>query len=247
MIRLERIFTPLCLAPSKVAGLTAEYLANGVSVWNFDELKGALLRTSFGKCAYCECRLSEESKYIEVEHFFCKSLYANKVIEWDNLLPSCKRCNGSKSGHDVGAEPIVNPYIDDPADHLAFRLYQLRPASEKGRTTLDVLDLNDSERVVKIRFEIGEAIQASLSQGVEKFERYIEQQNTRRRNVLLSHLRGLLNECQPSSDYSATSATVLHSDQRYPELRSKLIRLNLWNEQLEQLHSASIRLVLRCV
>jgi hypothetical protein len=112
---------------------------------------------------------------------------------------------------------------------------------------LEVLDLNDSERVVKIRFEIGEAIQASLSQAVEKLERYSDQQTTRRRNVLLSHIRGLLHECQPSSAYSATSATVLHSDERYPDLRSELIRLELWNEQLEELHSASARLVLRCV
>lgn len=247
MIRLERIFTPLCLAPSRVADLTAQYLANGAPVWNFDELKGALLRTSYGKCAYCECRLSEESKYVEVEHFFCKGLYARQVVEWENLLPSCKRCNGAKSGHDVGVEPIVNPYIDDPADHLTFRLYQLRPASDKGRATLEVLDLNDSERVVKVRFEIGEAIQTSLSQAVEKLERYMEQQTTRRRNALLSHLRGLLDECQPSSDYSATSATVLHTDERYPELRSELMRLGLWDEQLKKLHSASALLVLRCV
>jgi hypothetical protein len=51
--------------------MTAQYLATGTSVWNFDELKEALLWTSYGKCAYCECRLSEESKYVEVEHFFC--------------------------------------------------------------------------------------------------------------------------------------------------------------------------------
>jgi uncharacterized protein (TIGR02646 family) len=247
MIRLERAFSPLCLAPSRVADLTAQYLATGTSVWNFDELKEALLRTSFGKCAYCECRLSEESKYVEVEHFFCKGLYAHRVVEWENLVPSCKRCNAAKSAHDVATEPIVNPYIEQPADHLTFRLYQLRPASEKGRATLEVLDLNDFERVVKVRFEIGEAVQASLSQAAEKLERYTEQQTTRRRNVLLSHLRGLLQECQPSSDYSATSATVLHSDERYAELRSSLIRLELWSEELEELHFSSGRLVLRCV
>jgi uncharacterized protein (TIGR02646 family) len=247
MIRLERIFSPICLSPNRAAELTAEYLSTRASVWNFDELKKALLATSHGKCAYCECRLSEESKYVEVEHYFCKNLYAQKVAEWENLLPSCKRCNGAKSGHDVVSEPIINPYIDEPKDHLTFRLYQLRPASDKGRATLEVLDLNDSDRLVKVRFELGQAIQLSLSQVVEKLERYCENRTIRRRNALLSHLRGLLLECHPSSDYSATCATVLHGDDRYTEVRSSLIGLELWPDELEQLHAASGRIVLRCV
>jgi hypothetical protein len=129
---------------------------------------------------------------------------------------------------------------------LTFRLYQLRPASDKGRATLADLYFNDSGRLVKVRFESGEAIQVSLSQVVEKLEGYCENRTIRRRNVLLSHLRGLLLECYPSSDYSATCTTALHGGERYIEMKSSPIGLELWSEELAQLHAASGRIVLRC-
>ena len=37
---------------------------------------------------------------MEVEHFEDKKNNPNKVIEWENFLPSCKRCNGSKFTQD---------------------------------------------------------------------------------------------------------------------------------------------------
>lgn len=48
------------------------------SVWNNEHIKSALLLSSHGKCAYCECSLTSESNYMEVEHFEDKKKQSRK-------------------------------------------------------------------------------------------------------------------------------------------------------------------------
>ena len=76
---------------------TQEFLSSGKTknVWKIKWLKDAVYQMAFGKCCYSEIRLVEESKYMEVEHYAPKSIYPDKVMEWGNLLPSCKKCNGT--------------------------------------------------------------------------------------------------------------------------------------------------------
>ena len=69
MIKLQRIEKPAFLTEEKVRALTEEFNTSKKSVWNNDHIKSALLLSSHGKCAYCECSLTSESNYMEVEHF----------------------------------------------------------------------------------------------------------------------------------------------------------------------------------
>jgi len=244
MIKLERTFTPLCLSPSEVIRLTGIFRANVDAVWNIGALKAALLETSFNKCAYCECNLKQESKYMEVDHFRDKDRYPDDVVKWSNLIPSCKRCNGAKHSHDVVAEPIIDPYQIDPRDHIAFKLYRFRSKSLLGQVTLDVLDLNDFERAVNVRFQIGEEIQSFVLEATVKLERYRASASARNRNSLRSHMRGLLQECVRPASYAATSATVLHNEGEYLQLRQNMRGLQLWDDDLEALHLASASIAL---
>jgi len=239
MIKLERNFHPLCLRPAEAKRLTDEFKATKASVWNFEALKNALLATSHGKCAYCECDLTKESNYMEVEHFRDKDSYADDVVNWSNLLPSCKRCNGSKGTHDVLAEPIVNPYDVDPKDHFQFRLYRLRSKTPVGEESLGVLDLNNSSRAVVIRFEIGEKIHESLERAYEILNAYQKKVATRTKNRLVGTVGKILLECQPSSEYAATAASVLHSDAVYAKLADEMKKLSLWDPELADLHARS--------
>jgi uncharacterized protein (TIGR02646 family) len=245
MIRLNRPPSPSCLAPNEAQRLTEEYKQTGKSVWNFEDLKQALLATSYQKCAYCECRLSIEGKYVEVEHFLDKVRHPDHVVSWQNLLPSCKRCNGEKGGHDTVADPIMNPYRDNPQEHLSLNLYRLRGTTRVGETTREVLNLNDPDRMVKARFEIGEKLQESLLTTLDGLRKYRDDRTTRNRNRLVTQVRQLLLECAPSSAYAATCATVLHNSQDYLEINRKLAALNLWSAELEELHLQSLGLVLR--
>lgn len=240
MIKLVRSFTPLKLTPAFVQLKTNLYKSTKEIVWNIDWLKDSLMQLSHGKCAYCECSLTKESNYMEVEHFEDKKHNPDKVMDWDNLLPSCKHCNGHKSTHNVVVEPIVNPFIDDPKNHLYFQHYRYKSKDDKGKNTISVLELNDGERrLVDTRFEIGNALQESLQEQIEKMEAYIEKPSISKRNKLVGALYGILRQCQPDSEYAALCATVLHSCDEYQKLKLGMQSNELWNQSLDVLDQVS--------
>lgn len=244
MIKLERIYTPIFLSPTEEARLANEFKTTGDAVWKDKRITSALLDLSNSKCAYCECDLSTESKYMEVEHFAYKEKYPEKVAQWDNLLPSCKRCNTTKGQHDVVADPIVNPFEDFPCVHLEFFLYQIRPKTKVGEATETALNLNHHERLVLLRFKVGEQVQSFANEAIGRLESFKEESTSLRRNKLLARVEGLLFECQPSKPYSATAATVLHSYKPYMKLRVDLQALGIWNDELESFHKASLAICL---
>jgi uncharacterized protein (TIGR02646 family) len=178
MISLQRAEKPAFLTVEKIQELTDEFKKTGKSVWNIDHIKTPLLSSSHGKCAYCECPLTTESNYMEVEHFEDKKNNPDKVVLWENLLPSCKKCNGSKSTHNVLVEPIVDPYTDNPKEHLALRLYRMRGKTDIGARTIDVTSLNNSSRLVFSRFQIGEKVSELVEMSQDRFRIYMEKKNT---------------------------------------------------------------------
>lgn len=240
MIKLTRLYTPIKLTSNFVKNKTDEYKRTGKSVWNIDWLKESLMGLSHGKCAYCECDLTKGSNYMEVEHFEDKYHNADKVMEWDNLLPSCKHCNVHKSGHDVIAEPIVNPFVDNPQDHLYLQNYRYKSKDEKGKTTIEVLQLNNGERkMVDMRFEMGNSIEELLVSILGKYKMYKNNQNVRTRNQLTSPVSQMLCLCQPESEYAATCATILHSCAEYSALKDNLKHDGLWSPEMERMDTES--------
>lgn len=246
MIKLQRAPAPTYLSVEKVAELTAEFKSSGKSVWNQHHIKEPLLSSSFGKCAYCECPLETESNYMEVEHFEDKKGKPEKVVDWENLLPSCKKCNSSKGTHDVVADPIVNPYRDDPKDHLALRLYRLRGISEIGACTIQVTNLNHSDRLVFSRYKIGEKVSELIETSWERWRAYQVAVDTRTKNRLLGVVEGLLRECVPQASYAASTATMLLTDSSFLELIDKMKEASVWSEDLENLLQDALPIVLKC-
>jgi uncharacterized protein (TIGR02646 family) len=246
MIKLTREEKPDFLSDEKVLELTFNFKATKSSVWNKDEIKIPLLKSSYGKCAYCECPLTSESNYMEVEHFEDKKNNEDKVVIWENLLPSCKKCNGAKGSHNVILEPIINPYVDEPKDHLCMRLYRLRGKTNIGNNTIEVTNLNHSSRLVLSRFEIGEKIDELIDIAWERYNIFVERRDTRSKNRLIKIIEGLLVECQPTADYSASTSTSLLSDSKFIELVSAMRDENIWVEELESLMSIGSTLALDC-
>lgn len=234
MIKLER-----SEAPEK---LTADFIREGVrqfketkkSVWNVSWLKEALLNQSHRKCAYCEGKLGEKSEYMEVEHFKDKSDYPDDVLTWDNLLPSCKHCNGHKSNHDVVKEPIVNPFVDEPKAHLGLHHYLYKGKDEKGKATISVLDLNDSEQLVVVRFKVGAAINQELEERLEEIESGFS--NQRARSRFRNKMLKLMKACLPEAEYSAVCATELVTSSEYKDIVERMKAEEIWNEEFESMN-----------
>lgn len=246
MIKLTRASKPAYLTDDKVAELTEEFKSSSKTVWDNDNIKTSLLNSSFNKCAYCECPLTKESNYMEVEHFEDKKHNPDKVVAWENLLPSCKKCNSSKGIHNVVGEPIVNPYTDDPKEHLALRLYRIRGKTSKGISTIEVTNLNHSDRLVFSRYEIGEKIDELLDTALERLETYETKNDTRSRNRLIKIIEGLLMECQPSASYSAATATNLLTDSKFNDLVGTLKAKDIWSAELDELLKNASTIVLDC-
>lgn len=237
MINVTRIEKPIELTEELQADLTDKFKATGESVWSKDFLKTALLKMTHFKCAYSECLLQEEGKYMEVEHFLPKERYKDLVLEWDNLLPANKKCNTTKGDLDVFAEPIINPCVHTPKKHLILKNYRFYHKTELGRRTIAATALNDREHFVKKRFEIGDKIQHDLVELREWFEQYfagVDNSAIRLRNKITS-FKAVLNESKPEFEYSATVATVLLHDDNYLRVREILLARWKWDEELRTL------------
>lgn len=236
MIKIERIAPPAELTIGMVQRLMLEFAENKQkNVWNKEYIKKQLLQMSANKCAYCEVSVNTSGSYMEVEHYLPKSLYPDKVVEWDNLLPSCKRCNGKKGSIDPVSFKMINPTVDNPKDHLLLNKYRIVGKDTIGKQTVEILNLNDMEKLVLNRVKIGEALSEkleNLSEIVEEYRKGSELSKVFRvRNTLTSLLKGV----QHHNDYSAILSRILLSDPCYLLVRAFLEESDYWDDELKEL------------
>ncbi|SCY77258.1 HNH endonuclease [Butyrivibrio sp. INlla14] len=247
MIKLSRIDAPIELSDDIVKKLTEEYkLDNKKAVWRKPYITGSLLKMSHCKCSYCETKLGEEGKYMEVDHYHPKNKYPDEVVMWDNLIPSCGRCNSNKSTCDTYLEPIINPYVDNPKEYLYMENYRIKSRNNNklGRKTIDVLYLNDMEGLILPRFKIGNAVQEKLGSILDVFDEYKRNPNFSRRNKIVNATKELLKEAREDSEYASLVATVLLQDDNYILLKERLKSANLWDDELKTLDKNAIKIAL---
>ena len=118
--------------------------------YRHNEVRNVLFNCSHGKCAYCE--LIPEGSSLRVEHFHPKSLYPEELLNWNNLLPSCERCNNYKSVQDTQNDPIINPCITDPTPYFIYEIFRIlpsptAPSQEIAARTIHACQLNRTELI----------------------------------------------------------------------------------------------------
>lgn len=240
MIKINRLPCPEQLTQEVKDAKTAKYRESAISVWNESYIKDRLLEMSHNKCCYCECNVNAGGSYMEVEHFHPKGLYPDEVVDWNNLLPSCKKCNAQKGEHDTVTEPIINPVVDRPQNHLKIRMgVRFMYKDDIGLDTITVLDLNNQVKHVTPRHKIVQKIDNKIDGLFDQTNEYIDSQNktTRRKNKLLNGVRDLLQVCQPTEPYSAFMASALLSNEHYNIMKDRLIDEGLWPQEFIDLES----------
>lgn len=154
MIRLHR---PDCPNPQALAAGNYKHAFN----------KAALVEAGKGKCMYCESKVTA-IYFGDVEHIKPKApdKFPELEFEWSNLGYVCGICNNSKGDkYDFGT-PFIDPYLEDPSEHLLpwGEILLHRNGSERGQLTIKEIDLNRGpliERRMEKLKEIGKAIDAA--------------------------------------------------------------------------------------
>lgn len=236
MIKLTLPTKPERLSQEEAA-LTQEFINSGKTktVWKKDYITQPLLEMSHGKCAYSEIKLNQESSYMEVEHFKHKNQYPQDVVNWTNLLPSCKKCNTTKGDLDVVANPIVNPVFDYPGDHLYVCAFRFYGKDTKGENTKDAVALNDMEHFVIPRCKCAMYIVSSLEQN---FELLKSADTPVKKAHRISALKSIFESCGPHAEYSAVIATyLLYEWPDYGKIRKYLVDNGYWDDEFDRLIS----------
>lgn len=248
MIKLDRGDCPKELTLEVCGELTNLYAENkDKDVWNSPKvkkpLKEALLEMSHRKCAYCECKLDIESKDATIDHFLPKAINPGKVVEWNNLLPSCLRCNREK-GEYVGK--IINPCVDEPKKYLALNAknrYRLEGIDKSGigKNTITSINLNDIQRVMVPRLSEWEDIHQRLADILEDLQEGGFKEKYRKRVEIL------MEKCTSHNSYAAVKATNMLDDNCYLTLRDALEKEGRWTARLEELEEEMKKIALEIV
>jgi uncharacterized protein (TIGR02646 family) len=229
MIKLQRPPEPRKLADNKTvwqANLNAAIASHGsykqipekerdklIVHYKDKEITTPLFQSSYQKCAYCECNATEGG-YMEVEHYKPKSLYPAAIFNWENLLPSCRHCNGIKGAHDTGLEPIINPYKIDPDDAFFYRRIQIKSKEgtyfEMAKKTIEVCRLND-ERLLQSRGKIMPKLERVSMALEEAIENYDESNSDKEKQKYLRNIKESLSTAELTQESSETYAGFCRS------------------------------------
>lgn len=195
MIKISR---PGC--PDPVA------LANGN--YKVPQNKEALKSASFGKCMYCESKIPHID-HAHVEHIKPKAIgkFPHLAFVWENLGYACAKCNGSKSDKYDPSAPYLNPYDENPEDHLMVLgwLIFCKTGSERGELTISDISLNRPELVERRK---------------ERIEKILNAINgcfrTQNQSLHDAAIKSLIQESEPSTEYSLAVKSVLRLQQIIP-------------------------------
>jgi len=239
MIKLTLAEKPTQLTDKLQQRLTEEYEQTGNDVWNKSFIKEAVAAMSFSKCVYSEVFLGEEAKYMEIEHFYCKSRYPDKVVEWGNLMASLKKCNVTKGKLDVAKHPIINPFEVFPCEHLYFQKYRYkaREGSEIGKNTIVYTAINDRKHFVRKRAKIGNKVIETLEELEDIMLEIQSNISTPQRKItkFCNKIKGLFQQGNRDEEYAALVSTVILEEDETPKLIEFLKQNNLWDSEFEEL------------
>lgn len=132
-------------------------------------IKAAVRRDSHGKCIYCESYVTQVHPG-ETDHVLPVSKRRDLVVAWENLAFVCSDCNRNKGDYLAPELPLVEPFTDDPSEHLAFYgpTVHHRTGAARGEVTVQRLKLSRRKDLWERRKERIEQLQLLLDRIAEQ-------------------------------------------------------------------------------
>ena len=125
-----------------------------------DRLRQLVRRRAKNRCEYCQIHQDHEPLSFHIEHIIPRR-HGGKDVS-NNLALACHHCNLSKGTNLSGLDPrngkltrLYHPRLDDWEDHFIKRDGEIAGRSAVGRTTVNVLRMNEDGRV-QLRDSAGE-------------------------------------------------------------------------------------------
>lgn len=203
---------------------------NLLSHYRHKDIQKELFESSYYKCAFCECKPAESGN-IEVEHFAPKSQYPDLTFDWDNFLPSCRKCNEAKSDFDTISHPIINPAKVDPETLLTYGFLRIHPikgtSNEKlAENTIEVCNLNCS-RLYETRALLLKSLTEYVDELKDKLTLINEADTSQKRNVRIIKLKNSLEKIDQvlvdSSVYAGYCRWYVSQCQEYAEAKRLIL------------------------
>lgn len=178
---MRQIKRPSCPDPK---ALTSNY--------KYPDNKKVLAGASFGKCMYCESKVTHVY-FGDIDHIKPKTKYPSLKFEWTNLGFICAKCNSAKGDKYDNATPYINPYEEDPENFvLALGAFlKNKKGNERGELTIKDIKLNRPELLEK-RQTIIESIEKAINACMR----------TKNENLKKAALEALIPECNKDKEYS---------------------------------------------
>mgnify|MGYP000616240551 CR=1 FL=1 len=239
MIKLTLSEKPKKLTIEVQNKLTKEFTDSGKTkvVWKKKFIQKAVRELAYGKCCFSEIKLDTKSTYTEIEHFYPKDLYPKLVVEWGNLLPSSKKCNTSKGDTDTYKEVVVNPFVDNPNEHLYFENFRLYPKNNSiiGKNTIDIVALNDRLHFVNPRSEeslkVLDLIEDFYNEYIENDE--LRKLTGRKLSSRVNRIKGYLSDINRKTEFSACIATAVKDSINFKNILSYLKANSYWDSEFQ--------------
>lgn len=184
MIKISR---PICPNPNAL-----------VSNYKHPDNKKVLIDASHGKCMYCESFVTHID-YGDVEHIKPKSKFPELEFNWENLGFVCGKCNNCKLQKYDEETPYINPYEEDPEEHIIAlgSILRHKNGSERGQLSIIDIDLN--------RIELVEKRQEKLDEISKVIDQCYRTKNDNLRNIALKELT---KESNDDKEYSFIVKTL---------------------------------------
>jgi hypothetical protein len=124
-----------------------------------DSIRASVATRASSRCEYCQIHSDDEAFTFHVEHIIALKHGGSSLL--DNLAFACQHCNLHKGSNLAGIDPetgvitaMFHPREQSWKEHFSFDRFQIRGLTPAGRATVQVLAMNDSDRV-QLRAMIG--------------------------------------------------------------------------------------------